>query len=461
MVYYLVLCLVGMVSFTTIIGWRRVLRWDSIACFYLACFSLAFFIRPIYLFAHRYFAQFYNLGVPPFQGWWSLEKLAVKLGLAVILGLTCMALGYRQVVHRGSADADGAFEEEGYQFPDVLRKRLVSLSLVLLLLAFYGMWHYQALPGIRNIENFEIIVLEDGSGSGYSNTTGYFALLERFTIPALVILLLTTGNYWLTLLLVTPFALVRVWTGWARQSLVHCGLSLVVAALLSPVLPRAKKRLGAVVAALLLIFAVSVFGVLGKERTAIQSYYYWGQGPVTTYAESTQQEYLAALVGFEISLHWLKYAPAVFPYEWGANYLYQFFILPIPRVLWPDKRNIFAPTAYVRNPRYLMGCAPGCIGDAWLNGGWLGILVLFSLTGVVCGWWQRAKTWRAYPVTGLYIFAATYPLSIGLVRDGLSVIAIQLYFLGVPGVLTFLVERSCKIQGMVNNRRPQKVQSLK
>jgi hypothetical protein len=458
MVYYLILCLVGMVSFTTIIGWRRVLRWDSIAGIYLACFSLAFFFRPAFIYARKHFAQFHQLGVAPPQGWWSLEELAVKLGLAVILGLTCMALGYRQVINRGR-DAARGFDEGDIQFPERLRPRLVGISLLLLLLAFYGMWHYQALPGIRDIENLEMIVLEDGSGSAYSNTTGYFALLERFTIPALVIFLLTTGNYWLTLLLVTPFALARVWTGWARQSLVHCGLSLVVAALLSPVLPRAKRRLGAVVLGLLLIFAASVFGVLGKERTAIQSYYYWGQGPVTTYAESTWQEYLAALVGFEISLHWLKYAPAVFPYEWGANYLYQFFVLPIPRVLWPDKRNIFAPTAYVRNPRYLMGCAPGCIGDAWLNGGWLGILVLFSLTGVVCGWWQRAKTWRAYPVTGLFIFAATYPLSIGLVRDGLSAIAIQLYFLGVPGILTFLVERSCKIQG--NNRRPQKVQSVK
>ncbi len=58
MAYYLILCFLGMALFGVIIGWRRVLRWDSIAGFYLAVFCLAFFIRPWYIFDIRWFRHF-------------------------------------------------------------------------------------------------------------------------------------------------------------------------------------------------------------------------------------------------------------------------------------------------------------------------------------------------------------------------------------------------------------------
>src|SRR5208337_3953580 len=100
MAYYLILCFLGMALFGGIIGWRRVLRWDSIAGFYLAVFCLAFFIRPWYIFDIQWFKQFYQLGVSPFQGWWVAEDLAIKMGLAVIVGLACFAAAYRWILTR-------------------------------------------------------------------------------------------------------------------------------------------------------------------------------------------------------------------------------------------------------------------------------------------------------------------------------------------------------------------------
>jgi len=444
MAYYLILCFLGMALFGVIIGWRRVLRWDSIAGFYLAIFCLAFFIRPWYIFDIQWFRQFYQFGVRPFQGWWVAEDLAIKMGLAVIVGLACFAAAYRWILTRPAREPISAARHLDSQDSAILRKRLVILSLALAAVALVSILVYLPFPGVRDASSAVWVDLPDASGRGFSGSTGYLVNLHLFAIPASILFFLATGNIYGALALAFPFLLCRLWWGQGRQALFTFGICLLLTAGLIPRLQPLKKLRTVIVGIIILAGVLAVFGVLGRDRGAIQNYYYTRSGPITNYQESTRDAYLADVVGFEISLHWLKYAPEKLPFEWGASYFYQLFILPIPRIWWPEKHNIFAPytpATFKENMSYLWGAAPGCIGDAWENGGWLGIIILFSLAGGLGGLAQRAKDWKSYPVTGLLLFVVSYPYAISAVRDGLSVLTAVLYAQGIPILLTYLMEK--------------------
>ncbi len=444
MAYYLILCFLGMALFGVIIGWRRVLRWDSIAGFYLAVFCLAFFIRPWYIFDIRWFRHFYQLGVPPFRGWWVAEDLAIKMGLAVIVGLACFAAAYRLLLTRPGREPIRSERQPDSQNSAILRKKLVILSLALAAVALASVLVYLPLPGIRDASDAVWVNLPDGSGRGFSGSTGYLVHADGFSIPASILFFLATGNIFGALALSLPFLLSNLWWGWGRQALFSFGISLLLTAGLMPRLRPLKRRVAVIASIIILAGAMAVFGVLGKNRQAIQQYYYMKSGPISNYEKSTSDEYLSGLVGFEISLHWLKFSPEKFPFEWGANYFYQLFILPIPRIWWPEKHNIFASftsRTFKEDRSYLWGAAPGCIGDAWENGGWLGIIILFSLAGGLGGLAQRAKDWKSYPVTGLLIFVVSYPYAISAVRDGLAVLTVALYAQGIPIFLTYLMEK--------------------
>ncbi|MCL6622956.1 MAG: hypothetical protein K6T55_12780 [Syntrophobacterales bacterium] len=328
-----------MVLYTAIIGRRQVLRWDSIAGFYLFCFTLAFFLRPWYIFEVQYNKLFYQLGLEPFQDWWSWDDLGIKLGIAIILGLSCFALAYRKMVHNNKDSATVALSDAANL--KSFRAVVIKLSLVLAALATICILYYHAFPGIRDAPQATWVVLPDYSGRGFSGTTGYLVNMEKFAIPAGVIFLLATGNIVLTLALLVPFLGLRLWWGWYRQGLVHLALSLAVAAKIAPFSRKVKRR-AAIGVAVLLFLAAALLGILGEQRNAFQAYLREHSGALTQYIEKNKEGYLNSLVGFEISLHWLKYSPEKYPFTWGSNYFYQLFILPIPRVLWPGKHNIFA-----------------------------------------------------------------------------------------------------------------------
>ena len=443
MAYYLILCFLGMALFGGIIGWRQVLRWDSIAGFYLAIFCLAFFVRPWFIFDIQWFTHFYQVGVPPFQGWWAVEDLAIKMGLAVIVGLSCFAGAYRLILTRPAREPIRAARQPDSQNSDILRTKLVILSLALTAAALASILVYLPFPGIRDVSSAVWVDLP-GGGRGFSGSTGYLVHGDGFSIPASIIFFLATGNIFGALALALPFLLSRLWWGQGRQALFSFAFSFLLTVSLMPRLQPMKRRVAVIASIIILAGVMAVFGVLGKNRRAIQQYYYMKSGPISNYEESTRDEYLSGLVGFEISLHWLKFSPEKFPFEWGANYFYQLFILPIPRIWWPEKHNIFAPytpRTFKEDMSYLWGSAPGCIGDAWKNGGWPGIIILFSLAGGLGGLAQRAKDWKSYPVTGLVIFVLSYPYAISAVRDGLAPLTGALYALGIPILLTYLIEK--------------------
>ena len=201
----------------------------------------------------------------------------------------------------------------------VLRKRLVILSLALAAAALVAILVYLPFPGVREASSAVWTNLADASGRGFSGTTGYLVNVHFFAIPASIIFFLATGNIFGALALAFPFLLCRLWWGQGRQTLFTFGISLLLTAGLLPRLQPRKRLRTVIIGIIILAGVLGAFGVLGKDRQAFQDYYYTRSGPITNYGESTRDQYINDVVGFEISLHWLKYAPEKFPFEWGAS----------------------------------------------------------------------------------------------------------------------------------------------
>jgi hypothetical protein len=90
----------------------------------------------------------------------------------------------------------------------------------------------------------------------------------------------------------------------------------------------------------------------------------------------------------------LAYIAAVVPertgtYTYGTQYL-QIFTEPIPRLLWKGKPK-GAPVAFFDLDAYanFIGLTPSLVGDGWMSGGWVGVIITLGLVGGFLGWAHR------------------------------------------------------------------------
>jgi oligosaccharide repeat unit polymerase len=82
------------------------------------------------------------------------------------------------------------------------------------------------------------------------------------------------------------------------------------------------------------------------------------------------------------------------PLQWGATYFTQ-LVNPIPRAIWPGKpvadAGLILARAYGavdKNGEPTMTNSPGFLGEAWLNFGILGLLVVPAIAGVIVRAWD-------------------------------------------------------------------------
>jgi hypothetical protein len=76
-------------------------------------------------------------------------------------------------------------------------------------------------------------------------------------------------------------------------------------------------------------------------------------------------------------------------YTYGSQYL-QLFTEPIPRKLWPGK-PLGAPVGFFSLNAYgnFYGLTASLPGDAWMSGGWLGLIITMGFFGGLWGWFHR------------------------------------------------------------------------
>ena len=152
---------------------------------------------------------------------------------------------------------------------------------------------------------------------------------------------------------------------------------------------------------LLAIPVFLLFNALGQRRGLVRA---WFNGePISEWMTTDETANLPARDRYRVkydtcdfaNFDYLTFVVAVVPrmngtYTYGAQYL-QLFTEPIPRKLWPGK-PLGAPVRTVNLSQYgnFFGFTVSVPGDAWMSGGWVGLIITVGLFGWL---WGRFHRW--------------------------------------------------------------------
>jgi hypothetical protein len=145
--------------------------------------------------------------------------------------------------------------------------------------------------------------------------------------------------------------------------------------------------------------------------------YYWSAVVVAGRNEGkidTSAAEKAEYVGFEMfrELLFVKHGTERdLPLQWGLTYFTQ-LVNPIPRAIWPGKpvadAGLILARAYGavdKNGEPTMTNSPGFLGEAWLNFGFFGVLVIPAIAGILVRAWDGLFVYAARSLPAFLIYA--------------------------------------------------------
>ena len=133
-------------------------------------------------------------------------------------------------------------------------------------------------------------------------------------------------------------------------------------------------------------------------------------------------------------------------YNYGLQYL-QLFTEPIPRIFWPGKPP-GAPVGLVDISPYVnfLGLTFSLVGDGWVSGGWIGVIITMGLAGIILGCAHRFFWNRTNQVLPSLFYIGLLSISPNWFRDGgISVFKFLLWtwapFIILPVVTWLITQR--------------------
>jgi hypothetical protein len=272
----------------------------------------------------------------------------------------------------------------------------------------------------------------------YTNTTGYIAEAEK-SIGAICLMLLWGARFrpWSFI----PLALYiaeRSYIGWSRWTIV---LTLMMVGLIYLVHRRRKW-----IPVSLLVVALPAFLLfqqLGQNRDAFKQIVLGTAAQDEAPADS--RSWIERQDGPDFAnFDFLTYLMDVVPEKTGT-YTYftqnlQLFTEPIPRILWPNK-PIGEPIKFFELNDYgnFEGLTWSLVGDGWISGGWLGVIITMTFVGYVLARLHR-WFWRGEGTHfKILAYCIILPLTVLTYRDGVISIARFLLFTMAPVVLWHIV----------------------
>jgi hypothetical protein len=227
----------------------------------------------------------------------------------------------------------------------------------------------------------------------------------------------------------------RIWFGWSRWTILLFFLMVVLAYCW-----QKRVRWLPVWSVIAAVPILVIFNTLGHNRDFLKAYF--ERRPVQAL------EYIPGLAREEkarrrldtqdfANFDYLTYVVDVVPkrtgtYTYGLQYL-QLFTEPIPRILWRGK-PFGAPVKLISIGNYgnFTGLTVSLVGDGWISGGWIGLLITLSLAGALLG---RAHRWF-WNQQHSVIFALLYISGLAMIpqwyRDGGISISKFLLFTWLP-----------------------------
>ena len=274
---------------------------------------------------------------------------------------------------------------------------------------------------------YSILVVNSGGATGelrggiyvMTGATGYTADAQLMAGPLICLWLAATRFKWVGWLPLIVYVGYRSYCGWARWTIVLLFLALAVIYAWQKCI-----RWLPVWSVLLAIPLFILFQTLGQNREYFQTLLSGEALPQTIEAMSPQEKLKTKYDTQEFAnFDYLCYVVKLVPdrtgtFTYGTQYL-QLFTEPIPRKLWPGK-PLGSPIGMFSLNQYgnFVGLTVSFPGDAWMTGGWIGLLIVMGLLGLALG---RAHRWfwahSSNPICALFYLVALAMLP-NWYRDG-------------------------------------------
>ena len=253
------------------------------------------------------------------------------------------------------------------------------------------------------------------------NSVGYLNDAQFVIMPLLCIWLVVTRFHWLNVLPVVLYLGYRTWFGWARFTIV-----LFVAMVVAIYCWQNRRRWFPMWALAAVVPLFLLFNLIGHNRDILKQYLAGEEVRTIEYDPGmTAEEKLKAKYDNQDAANFdaLAYIIAVVPertgtYTYGTQYL-QLFTEPIPRLLWKGK-PVGAPVGFFDLNAYgdFIGLTVSLVGDSWMSGGWVGIVIILALVGGFLGWAHRWFWNHVHNNLAALFYLTALPMLTQWYRDG-------------------------------------------
>ncbi len=339
---------------------------------YLAFHGVVFVARPLLVHYVHFDSVFYFMRISPTEQDY-IKTLAVSAVALVIFSVSCFLAGRIRSSYAMVPPPPLGIEEI---------KALVVTTLVLSPLVAYSILISNT-GGVTGESRGGIYVMTGASG--------YTADAQLMAGPLICLWLAATRFSRIGLLPLIAYVGYRSYCGVGRWTIVLLFLALAV-------IYAWQKRvrwlpLWSVALAVPLFM---LFLAIGHNRALVNNLL-TGQSVDEAVEPMTEQEKLKAkydtqeFANFDYLCYVVKFVPdRTGTFTYGTQYL-QLFTEPIPRKLWPGK-PLGAPVGMFNLNSYgnFYGLTVGFPGDAWMTGGWIGLIIVIGFLGLVLG---RAHRW--------------------------------------------------------------------
>ena len=336
---------------------------------YLGFHALVFVLRPMLVQWLHFNHEWIYMGIEPSDELQIRVLIITSVGLLVYAG---MALGFGWTRTEFKTLVPAPFTSEQ-------RLAFWWTAAILSPVLLYSMY-----------ESHTNFAMENRGGTFITTGAGGYTIEAQYMAGPLICAMLALTRFrWYAIALLVPYVGYRAYSGMSRWTFV-----LLIVAL--GLIYAWHKRLKWVPWWLLLcmIALFPMFKALGDNRLLVKNFI---NGEQTQVADdinpgaSDLDRFRSKYDGPDFANYdFLTFVVAKVPdrtgtYTYGSQYL-QLFTEPIPRKLWPGKPT-GAPIGFFNLNNYgnFTGRTPSLIGDGWMSGGWIGLVVTLGIVGGILG----------------------------------------------------------------------------
>ena len=415
---YLVICTVGLVIAVIIANIRRIKNLLHFGTAFLCLMYITYVIRPYLAYTISDGMTFLNIYLP------GTSELVVhdldRMALAFILSILFFSVGYRLLKR-----PDITINSINDKAQKVNKFKLFRIFAILLIIIGYFSFIW-ARRGFLSEGSAEYI--RYSGGVVFANTTGYIEYANYLIVAGAILFYASTRKFGITLLLTTPWLINQIYTGWQRYMFLNLAIGLAIVAIINPIRSKIKVKIKiqAISAVIILVTAFSLLLLMRNNRMFART-----GGSLEDILQSTISvpidQTLGDFAGFEGAWYSIHYFDSIKPY-YGASIFYRYLILPIPRLLWPEKplkveftwASLFSTgtnttkwrSALINADDYVWynTAVKGSIGYALEEWGWIGIPINFFFTGLFFALIEKKFILSDFSPAWISTYAATYAL---------------------------------------------------